>query len=94
MRVVYQAKCYKVSCPRCMSVLEFTLDDITPCDYDRVDSGKVNCPVCGTSIVVRRYDDFSFGSSHTTTKMTDNVSVEFKPSEGACVNTTEVDNGE
>ena len=93
MKVIKRVKSYKVTCPRCMSVLEFTLDDIIPCNYNRVDSGKVDCPVCNTSIVVRRYDDFSFGSSHTITKMTDNVSVEFEPAEGACVDTTEVDNG-
>ena len=92
MRVVYQAKCYKVSCPRCMSVLEFTLDDITPCEYDFRNSGKIICPVCNTSIVVRRYNNFI--GSLSSTEMTDNVSVEFKPAEGACVNTTEVNNGE
>ena len=93
MRVVHKAKCYKVSCPKCMSVLEFTLDDIIPCTYDRYDSGKVKCPVCDTYIVVRKYENFIFGSSNTVTKMAEYVSAEFEPAEGACVDTTEVDNG-
>lgn len=91
MRVVHKAKCYKVKCPRCMSVLEFTLDDVTPCNYDLTDAGKILCPVCNTSIVVRVYNNF--GSPHSGTRMANNVSVEFEPSEGMCVKTAEVDNG-
>lgn len=90
MKVIHKAKSYKVTCPRCMSVLEFTLDDILPCEYDFRNSGKIICPVCGTSIVVRRYNNFM--GSLSSTEMTENVSVEFKPAEGA-LNTTEVDNG-
>ena len=91
MRVVHKAKCYKLDCPRCMSVLEFTLDDIVACTYDLTDAGKIICPVCNNPIVVRKYNNF--GSPHSGTRMADNVSVDFEPAEGACADTTEVDNG-
>ena len=91
MRVVYQAKCYKVECPRCLSVLEFTLDDVTPCTYDLTDAGKITCPVCNNPVVVRVYNNF--GGASRSTKMANSVSVEFEPSEGMCVKTDEVDNG-
>lgn len=85
MRVIKRAKSYKVTCPKCLSILEFGLENIQVKDaYTSSEVGTVLCPVCRESIIVRRHNCAS-----DSMRMTDNVTAYFEPEEGCCANVVE-----
>lgn len=85
MRVVERAKSYKITCPRCMSILEFELDDIHIYDeFSGYSKGNIYCPVCDESIEVY----------YSGNGMSNIVKANFEPHECECCKEIGVDNGE
>lgn len=90
MKVIKKAKSYKVTCPRCLSVLEFELNEVKlRNEWSYTSSGGVTCPVCKGAVIVGEYRT---GSG--VVEMHDKVTAYYEDQgEGLCVNVTEVSNG-
>lgn len=90
MKVIKKAKSYKVTCPRCLSVLEFEFSDIEFREgLTSYAHGVVYCPVCHETIKVNKHQTGGAGG----TEMNDNVTAYFEPEEGCCVNMVEGTDG-
>ena len=84
MRVVERAKSYKITCPRCLSILEFVLDDIHNFDkFSGYSKGVIYCPVCHEEI-----EAYTSGNG-----MNNTVKPNFEPHEGECCEEIGVKNG-
>lgn len=89
MKVIKKAKSYKVTCPRCLSVLEFELNDVKLRDeWSYASSGSVTCPVCKGAVIVGEYNTRS-----GVVEMHDKVTAYFEPEENCCVDMVEVTDG-
>lgn len=74
MKVIAEAKSYRVKCPQCLSIIEFQREDIR--DYLHLGSlhfQGVKCPVCCGSIFVA-----SRGAAGATNQLKGCVEVTYK----------------